>query len=178
MRFPVIARKFPVRLKKFPVFSLFNREIAAPAPETGSPQTACTASFSRVPWPQTVVGVPTIVPGHDQFLMAAGYPVLRLVILATAPNPPSRRTNWPRPVNALPGLTAYAVRCWHGARDHATHPSGLRCFLITTLSASLCIMLLSASSTASIGRSPESRRSAMNRGLASNLSAFRMVSGR
>ncbi len=137
-----------------------------------------SASFSRVPWPQTVVGVPTIVPGHDQFLMAAGYPVLRLVILATAPNPPSRRTNWPRPVNALPGLTAYAVRCWHGARDHATHPSGLRCFLITTLSASLCIMLLSASSTASIGRSPESRRSAMNRGLASNLSAFRMVSGR
>ena len=67
---------------------------------------------------------------------------------------------------------------WHGARDHATHPSGLSCFLITTLSASLCIMLLSASSTASIGRSPESRRSAMKRGLASNLSAFRMVSGR
>ena len=33
-------------LRKFPVFSLFNREIAAPAPETGSPQTARTARQS------------------------------------------------------------------------------------------------------------------------------------
>ncbi len=33
-------------LQKFPVFSLFNREIAAPAPETSSPQTACTTNIS------------------------------------------------------------------------------------------------------------------------------------
>ncbi len=34
-------------LKKFPVFSLFNREIAAPAPETGSLETPCTTTPSR-----------------------------------------------------------------------------------------------------------------------------------
>ena len=31
-------------LRKFPVFSLFIREIAAPAPETSSPQTARTTT--------------------------------------------------------------------------------------------------------------------------------------
>ncbi len=31
-------------LRKFPVFSLFNRETAAPAPETGSQQTTRTTN--------------------------------------------------------------------------------------------------------------------------------------
>jgi len=41
MRFPVIA-------KKFPVFSLFNREIAAPATETSSPETPAPAKLSHL----------------------------------------------------------------------------------------------------------------------------------
>ncbi len=73
-QFPVRLKKFPVmsfrkfgkksqrtqplrpcesatrrlNLRKFPVFSLFNREMAAPAPETGSQQTLYTASIQRI----------------------------------------------------------------------------------------------------------------------------------
>ncbi len=49
VRYQFIRASDPVHysliLRKFPVFSLFNREIAAPAPETSSLQTAYTSTL-------------------------------------------------------------------------------------------------------------------------------------